>query len=198
MSLLLLAVVVPGDTSLDNLRDQLNPLLDPYTDTALEWWAPGACSAGIWTDPPYNPTADPANWTLSGWCHGTGNRPADDRFPGGTCNGCAGPGLELGHLTVADQPTGHVLTDWRNWPPHPGDLVPAARLIDPAWRWRPGTAPDVYIDRDGWLDLPRQPDGGPLDPAMADRLLLSDPDGYRIVVPVTARETGGFVLVLDQ
>jgi hypothetical protein len=198
MTLLLIAVVVPDDTRLDNLNDRLQPILDPYTDDTLDWWAAGASAAGIWTDPLYNPTADPANWTRCTWCDGTGIRPADSQFPGGACNGCAGPGIELPHLTVAGRPTGHVLTNWRTWTPHPGDIVPTTRLLDPAWRWRPHTAPDIYLDHTGWLDLPQQPDGGTLNPAMASRLRTADPDSHHAVVPVTAREMGSFVLVLDR
>jgi hypothetical protein len=39
------------------------------------------------------------------------------------------------------------------WAPHPGDIVPMARLLDPGWRYPKGRTPDAWVDLAGieWL-----------------------------------------------
>lgn len=191
MTTILIAVTIPADTTLTTLADRISERTDRYLDDVIAWAAPGQTGAGIWADPPYDPTADPGNWQTCLWCAvSPGTRPADGQWPGGPCNGCTGAGIDLGPLPVAPRPPGQRLTDWRSWAPQPGDIVPASRILAATWRWRPGTAPHAYLDPDGWIDLPDQPEGGAVAPAMAERLRQIRTPRGQAVVPVTARERG--------
>lgn len=159
----LMGAVVPAGTDLTDLGTVLAPTLDPYIDETLNWWATGHWAAGAWSD--YNPTADPANWATCEICHGTGRRD-DERGgtmrsadPGFTCNGCAGPGVQLAHVPTAARPAGTRLKSPYEWRAHPGDIVPLERLLDPVWRFRPGIAPEAYATPTGWHSLDPPSDG---------------------------------------
>jgi hypothetical protein len=194
----LVAVLVPADTTVDSLRERVAPTLDPHLDNTFAYWSPGMYAAGAWSD--YDPTADPAHWAACRICGGTGRR--DDALgraaraadPAYTCNGCAGPGVLLGHRPTATRPAGIVLTSPGHWPAHPGDIVPARRMLATGWRFRPGAAPHALATPDRWDWLRQQPDGT-LDPTM--RRALRDRHRWALAA-INARAAGVYRYTLPD
>jgi hypothetical protein len=130
----LVAVLVPASATADTIGAHLAAPLHflPTDSYRLGGEFTGAC------DPDYDPRRDPANWR--------------------TCPDCAG--TDFGCPTCADaNPAGRrpgtILAASDQWVPHPGDLIPLPRLLDPQFRFPAGdqltptretTAPDLYAD----------------------------------------------------
>jgi hypothetical protein len=200
----LVAVLVAADTTVATMPARIAPTLNPYIDLTCDYWTPGSYAAGIWSD--YDPTADKANWTTCRTCRGTGHR--DDEIgrtarasdPGFTCNGCAGPGVILGHRDTAPRPAGTQLVSPLTWNAHPGDILTLPQILHPGWRFRPGAAPRAYADPHGWLWLHTPRLTVTPDPAMREALAAwhTTEPGKWAVAAVDARATGDFVYQLPS
>jgi hypothetical protein len=142
MAHLLLAVLIPRTatvTSIDrHLAAPMRPLLAAHT--VDDYRLGGGCT-GAW-DPGYDPSRDPRNWRPCDSCGGS------TRLGASQCTAC---------LTAVDagRDPGTVV-EWNTaqWAPHPGDIVPLPRLLNPEWRYPTGTTPDAWVDTAGieWLD----------------------------------------------
>ena len=133
----LFAVLIPAHATIDTVDQYLQPLLDHMQGHgAFDEYRLGGQVTGAW-DPGYNPVLDPANWRPCAWC---------DRTPPG-CRQCE-------HATREGRPPGTTVASYWDWQPHPGDIVPLAWLLDPAWRFPARLSPVAWVDRAGlvWLD----------------------------------------------
>ncbi len=133
----LFAVLIHHTATVDTvnlyLHPRLNHLRGPGT---FDDYRLGGQATGAW-DPDYDPTLDPANWRTCHCCDGTA--------PG--CPQCRDAARD-------GRPAGTILAPCWDWRPHPGDLVPLPRLLDPAWRFPRRRTPIAWVDHAGlvWLD----------------------------------------------
>jgi hypothetical protein len=133
----LVAVLVPAGATAATIDAYLSASM---RSLPVDRYRLGGEFTGAW-DPDYDPRTDPANWRDCGTCSATGH-------PSRTCPTC-------GDAADAGRTPGTVLAPSDQWVTHPGDLIPLARLLDPAWRFptgenlnppRESTAPDLYAD----------------------------------------------------
>ncbi len=141
MARLLLAVLVPRTATVDSIDGHLagpmRALLASHTVDSYRFG--GGCTG--WWDPGYDPSRDPRNWRPCSSCGGS------TRLGASRCVDC---------FTAVDagRASGTVLVwDVAQRAPHPGDIVPLPRLLDPGWRYPKGRAPDAWVDLAGieWL-----------------------------------------------
>ena len=130
----LVAVLVPASATADTIGAHLAA---PLHFLPADSYRLGGEFTGAW-DPDYDPRRDPANWR--------------------TCPDCAGTGRDCPTCADADpagRRPGTILAAGDQWVPHPGDLIPLPRLLDPQFRFPAGdqlspqrerTAPDLYAD----------------------------------------------------
>jgi len=137
----LLAVLVGNNATVADIDMHLRgPMRRLVRAHRVDSYRLGGAVTGAW-DPDYDPQTDPANWRTCTRCCGTaitGGRP---------CHACA-DAHERG------RPAGTVVALTFDWAPHPGDLVPLARLMQPGWRFPPARTPHAWVDLAGvvWLD----------------------------------------------
>jgi hypothetical protein len=137
----LLAVLVRGTATVDDIDAHLTrPMRALMREQRVDGYRLGGQVTGGW-DPTYDPAADPANWRPCGTCAGSA------RVGGNRCTVCAAA-EDVGRTA------GAVLAwHYADWAPHPGDIVPLPRLLDPAWRFPHGHTPIAWVDLAGvvWL-----------------------------------------------
>jgi hypothetical protein len=142
------AVLVPASVTINTIGAHLAA---PLHFLPADSYRLGGEFTGAW-NPDYDPRRDPANWRTCPDCAGTGR----------DCPTCADAAL-------AGRLPGTILAAVNQWRPHPGDLIPLPRLLDPQFRFPAGdrlipgrdtTAPDLYADAfHGLRALDKTPSG---------------------------------------
>jgi hypothetical protein len=142
MGHILIAALVGGTATVTDIDIHLRGPMRPLVRGGhVDGYRLGGQVTGAW-DPGYDPAADPANWRPCTRCGGS-TRPGREQ-----CTSCA-------DAQQAGRPAATVAA-WLHggWKPHPGDIVPLTRLLEPGWRFPKGRTPIAWADLSGvvWLD----------------------------------------------
>jgi hypothetical protein len=142
MGHILLAVLVRATATVTDIDLHLRKPMRALTSAGrVDSYRLGGQITGAW-DPDYDPAADPANWRPCATCGGS------TRLGRERCASCA-------DALQAGRPAGTVVVwFYGDWKPHPGDIVPLTRLLQPGWRFPKGRTPIAWVDLAGvvWLD----------------------------------------------